>query len=122
MADNKNKKQPSETALRAQALLDAQLTSNAPHSLYIAGYHTLNGKHVALERCRESILLWTEAVEDGAPAEFQKHLKDRYAKDRSRNSNLNEKHASRLKVGNLVDYWEFKSVHDLGKFIEWYKK
>jgi hypothetical protein len=122
MADNKNKKQPSEIALRAQAVLDAQLTQNAPHSLYIAGYHTLHGKQVALERCRKSILLWTEAVADAAPVEFQKHLKTRYTKDKSRNSNLNGKHASRLKKGNPVDYWEFNSVQELGKFIEWYKK
>lgn len=122
MADNKNKKKPSEITLRAQAVLDAQLTQNAPHTLYIAGYHTLHGKQVALQRCRDSILLWTEAVADGAPAEFQKHLKTGYAKDKSRSSNLNEKNASRLKVGNEVDYWEFNSVHDLGKFIDWYKK
>jgi hypothetical protein len=123
MADNsKNLKQPSDITLRAQAVLDAQLTQNAPHTLYIAGYHTLHGKHVALQRCRESILLWTEAVADAAPAEFQKHLKIRYAKDKSRSSNLNGKNASRLKIGNPIDYWEFHSVHELSKFIEWYKK
>jgi hypothetical protein len=123
MADStKNKKQPSEISLRAQAILDVQLTQNASPTLYIAGYHTLHGKHVALQRCRESILLWTEAVANSAPTEFQKHLKNRYAKDKSRSSNLNGKNDSRLKVGNPVDYWEFHSVDELSKFIEWYKK
>lgn len=115
-----SEKEPSEIALKAEALLAKKCVSTSENVLYVAAFETKTKHALALAPCRKHIYLWTESVFDRVPIELQGFLKRSYAKEAPRSSNLNDKNCKKLKRGNPVDYWKFELLGDLEKFVDWY--
>ncbi|MGA7799841.1 MAG: hypothetical protein WCC36_03440 [Gammaproteobacteria bacterium] len=91
---------------------------------YIARYKTRSGRELALERDRtESIFVWLEkygAEIPGVSVKNEKYPGRPYERKQSRNSNLNEKNAPRLKPGNKVWYLEIETLEALRQVAAWY--
>ena len=105
----------------AEALLVSQLSRITEPTKYIAGFTTPAHRQLALQRARNGIYLWTEAVASMAPPELGRFMRRGYSASKSRSSNLNMTNASRLTVGHPVDYWQFDTLGDLQQFIDWYR-
>jgi hypothetical protein len=115
-----SEKEPSEIALKAESLLAGKFNRTSENVLYVAAFETKTKHALVLERCRQDIYLWTEAVFDRVPTELQGFLKKSYTKEAPRSSNLNDKNCKKLKRGNPVNYWKFEVQGDLEKFVDWY--
>lgn len=100
-----------------EALLDTYCTRIAEPSKYIAGFRTMDGKEIALEREGSGITLWTQYVSvDGAEIQPVR----RYADTDTRNSNLNRKNCPALRLGNRALVWKLVDRDELLDFINWY--
>lgn len=104
-------------AKQAEEYCVAKLSLNAEPSKYIAGFTTRLGRHLAIERDREAIYCWTEQTSLSTAPCSPKAL---YPASKTRTSALNGKHASRLRIGRAVQYWNFENIVDFKSFIEWY--
>lgn len=105
------------SAQQAENLCGALLTPTAIPSKYIAGFRSASGFELALERHRDSIYCWSEAVElAGGPFAPARH----YPAGKSRNSNLSSKHAPRLTTDFATHYWHFERLDQLEAFLRWY--
>lgn len=91
---------------------------------YIARYNSKSGREIALERDRtEAFFVWLEKYDvtlDGIRIKNDKCPGQPYGRTQPRNSNLNEKNAPRLKVGNKVWYLEIENLEALKALISWY--
>lgn len=91
---------------------------------YIARYATRSGKEIALERDRaEALYVWVQKFEAGMPGIQVKNAKFPglpYERKQARNSNLNDKNAPNLKVGNKVWYLELTDLAALRALCSWY--
>ena len=100
----------------AETLLANRFQRTAQPTMYIAGFRLPSGQEVALERNRiQAIYLWTAPIAN-APADLVQYRR-RYGAQKSRNSNLNSKHAPTLKLGKPVDYWVLPSVAALERLL-----
>jgi hypothetical protein len=100
-----------------EALLDTYCTRIAEPTKYIAGFRTMDGKEIALEREGSGITLWTQYVSvDGAEIQPVR----RYADTDTRNSNLNRKNCPALRLGNRALVWKLVDRDELLDFINWY--
>jgi hypothetical protein len=104
-------------AKQAEEYCVAKFSLNAKPSKYIAGFTTRLGRQVAIERDRGAIYCWTEqtslSTAPCSPAAL-------YPASKTRTSALNGKHASRLRVGQVAQYWHFEHFEEFKRFIEWY--
>lgn len=109
-----------DISLAAEKLLTHKFKRVTEGTQYIAGFTTANQFQLALQRCRESIYLWTESVSNQAPDSIKNKLEKSYSKDKTRSSNL-KKNCCNLAVGNPVDYWKFESLEEFENFLDWYQ-
>lgn len=110
-------------ALIVQQAIEALISFGARSinsTQYIESFNVGIAFPLAIERERQSIFVWTQACRETVPADFAHFREDTYPASRSRNSNLNDKTAPRLKTGNSVDYWKFDTVFDFERFVHWY--
>jgi len=104
-------------ARQAEAFCAEHFARIASPTHYIAGFRTRQGRELALERERDGIYCWSEAVSlADAPASPERH----YPAEKSRNSNLNGKNCPRLRVGHAVHYWIFDRLDQFEAFLRWY--
>ena len=91
---------------------------------YIAKYQTKSGKEIALERNRtEAIYIWLQKYStniDGVTIQNEKFPGMPYERTQARNSNLNDKNAPQLKVGNKAWYLKVESTNSLRLLLNWY--
>lgn len=104
-------------AKQAEEYCAAKLSLNAKPSKYIAGFTTRLGRQLAIERDRGDIYCWTEHITLSTAPCSPAAL---YPASKTRTSALNGKHASRLSVGQAVQYWHFEHFEEFKRFIEWY--
>ncbi|WP_170799458.1 DUF262 domain-containing protein [Stutzerimonas stutzeri] len=108
---------PLNLARQAEAFCAELCSRIASPTQYIAGFRTRLGRELALERQRDGIYCWSEAVSlADAPASPERH----YPPEMSRNSNLNGKNCPRLRVGHAVHYWIFDRLDQFEAFLRWY--
>jgi hypothetical protein len=100
-----------------ETLLGTFCTRIAEPTKYIAGFRTMDGKEIALEREASGITLWTQCVpvEDAEVKPARK-----YAGTDTRNSNLNRKNCPALRLGNPALVWKLVDRDELLDFINWY--
>ena len=103
----------------AEQLLLSNFTRTANPTKYIAGFRTTRGREFALERARDSLFIWTENLP--YPESLALSPPRHYSKDKTRNSNLNNKNSPRLILGKAVDYWKLESTEELNTLMDWYK-
>jgi hypothetical protein len=91
---------------------------------YIARYNSRSGREIALERDRtEAFFVWLQKYDisiEGVKIKNEKFPGQPYGWKQPRNSNLNDKNAPKLKVGNKVWYLEIENLEALKKVISWY--
>jgi hypothetical protein len=100
----------------AEQLLESILNRTAEPTQYIAGFRTIRGRDIALQRARDAIYIWTEHLE--LPNTLTIRPMRHYPKDKSDSSNLNRKNSPRLIVGKAVDYWKLESTEELKALVE----
>lgn len=91
---------------------------------YIARYNSKTGKEIAIERERsDAYYLWVQKPNPEMPGVTIRNEKfpgQPYDRKQSRNSNLNDKNAPKLKLGNKVWYLKIEDMSALKEFIDWY--
>jgi hypothetical protein len=108
-------------ALQAEQRLHKSLVRiGSDDAHYLRCFRTGSGRQLALSRVNAGIYVWTEAVWDLAPANFQPVRKKHYSAKAPRISTL-EANAPRLYTGHPADYWRFPTLGDLEAFVDWYK-
>lgn len=109
---------------KAQDFLRQIFPGTEKATQYIAAYTTARGRNIALERNRQGqFYVWTETNGhdlDGIVVNNRKVPGMPYAKEQSRNSNLNDKNTPRLKVGNQVWYLVIRDYTTFQQFVRWY--
>ena len=106
----------------AKQIIEENLGENIASTKYISVYRTRNGRELALQKNRKTMVsVWTEDY-DKSISEIE--IKNEanpgkpYSKYQSRSSNSNSK---KLRVGNEVYYLKINTVESLKKFLEWYQ-
>lgn len=115
--DNKEYPMPGFDTPRAEALLAQHFDRTATPTKYIAGFRTTRNFQLALERNRSNLIcLWAEPTEIAINGVECK----RYLAADTRNSNLNDKNAPRLKTGRPAHYLKFADEAAFICFLEAY--
>lgn len=115
--DSKEYPMPGFDTPRAEALLAQHFNRTATSTKYIAGFQTTRGFQLALERNRSGLIcLWAEPTEIAINGIECKP----YSTADTRNSNLNDKNASRLKTGRPAHYLKFADEATFKRFLEAY--
>ena len=90
-----------------------------------AVYRNPKGREIAVQRERsESFYVWLERYDIELPGIVVKNEKfpgQPYDRKQSRNSNLNDTMAPRLKVGHKVWYVQVDGLTELQQLVDWYK-
>ena len=111
-------------AENAREILKAIFPFTEKYTDYISAYKTVGGRDIALERNRtDACYLWLEKYDQSIDGVEIKNLKNPgmpYDPKQSRNSNLNDTNAPRLKVGNRVWYLKIENLDALRLVAEWY--
>lgn len=111
-------------AKQAQNRLKEKFPFTEVSTHYIAKYETKSGREVVLERERsDAIYLWLQKYDqviDGVRINNIKFPGQPYEPKQTRNSNLNEKNAPKLKFGKRAFYLEIDNLLALESVVEWY--
>ena len=101
--------------------LRERLPGTENRTKYISCFSNTSGRQIAIEKERQDgIYIW---VECHTPEIEGVEIRNRntpgfpYSRSQSRNSNLNEKTASRLKVGNKVWYLKIEALESFNQFV-----
>jgi hypothetical protein len=106
----------STIADKAELIISSRLTPIAGGTKYLAGFQTRNGRHIAVERGKRYINLWTENV----PRASSGDTAEVYPRLRTRHSNLPSQ-APRLKVGHEAICWRVPDLASVDALIRWYE-
>jgi hypothetical protein len=105
-------------------MLRAELPGTENSTKYISCFSDRSGRQIAIEKKRTTgIYVWVEKYDseiDGAEVRNRSTPGMPYSGNQSRNSNLNDKTASRLKVGNKVWYLKIDSLEAFKQFFNGY--
>ena len=110
MATNGNK------VAQAEGLMASRLSRIRAANTKIAGFETLTGRHLAIQRPDRSINIWTEDL--SGPEVFRNF--ERYPAARSRHSNLAAQ-APRVAAGRPARLWHLESIADVAALLDWYE-
>jgi hypothetical protein len=102
----------------AESWLNRNLSPTKAPTKYIAGYQTRTGKQLALERCRQNIMIWTEPY-SAEPGTDNSVKVEHYDSIRPRNSNLKSR-TPKLKTGKPAQYRTFKGFDEFQRFVSAY--
>lgn len=105
----------SASVAQAEAIIVRGLSRIKPASKKVAGFQTVRGWHLTLQRDVQGIQVWTEDLdppESIAPCEL-------YEAHRSRHSNL-ASHAPRVATGRPARKWRLENAMQLEALISWY--
>ena len=105
-------------------MLREKLPGTENSTKYISCFSDRSGRQLAIEKERTTgIYLWVEKYDsevDGVQVKNRNTPGMPYNVNQSRNSNLNDKTASRLKVGNKVWYLKIDSFESFKQFFNGY--
>lgn len=110
-----SKKTTSLIVEAAESWLNKNLRPTKAPTKYIAGYQTRTGKQLALERCRQNLMIWTEPYSPELGIDNSVKVEN-YDPTRPRNSNLKSR-APKLQTGKPAQYRTFNGLDEFQRFV-----